>query len=289
MVMIYLAEDKVYKLLEDKVDGFRKQERIEKDANQRKTYDEVFDQLTLMNIYKLIIDKHIDTLDYPISTGKEANVFAGTTPEGDRVAIKIYRVATATYKDFRKYIEGDPRFRNIKGGHRSLVYTWARKEFRNLHRIHNADIRVPKPITYLNNILVMEFIGAEGIGAPMLKDIQLENPQECLDILTEAVESLYKKCQIVHGDISEYNILVPDDDIVIIDVGQSVLLSHPMAPELLLRDINNLDRYFRKYKLRLDCGEIYDNLTAEPIEDDDETDEDKMEMDDMEENGGVSE
>ena len=283
MDMIYLSEDQVYRLLEEKVDGFRKEERIKKDANQRKTYDEVFDQLTLMNIYKLIITRHLDTLDYPISTGKEANVFAGTTPEGKTVAVKIYRVATATYKDFRKYIEGDPRFKNIKSGHRSLVYTWARKEFKNLNRIQNAGIRVPEPITYLNNILVMEFIGIKGTAAPMLKDIILENPQECLDILTDAVKSLYKKCQIVHGDMSEYNILVPDDDIVIIDVGQSVLLTHPMAPEMLERDLRNLERYFRKYKLGLDCAEVYNTLTAEPDEENEEQD------DDMEENGGDSE
>jgi RIO kinase 1 len=281
--MIALAEDKVYKLLEEKVDGFRKEERIEKDANQRKTYDEVFDQLTLMNIYKLIINKQLDTLDFPVSTGKEANVFAGTTPEGKMVAVKIYRVATATYKDFRKYIEGDPRFKNVKGDHRSLVNTWARKEFKNLNRIYDAGIRVPEPITYLNNILIMEFIGSEGRAAPMLKDIILENPQECLDILTETVESLYKKCQIVHGDISEYNVLVPDDDIVIIDVSQSVLLSHPMAPELLERDIKNLERYFRKYRLGLDCHGIYNALVAEPEEDDG----DREEKND--ENGGDSE
>jgi len=262
--MISLADDKVYKLLEERIDGLRKVERTEKDADQRKTYDEVFDQLTLLNIYKLIINKHIDTLDYPISTGKEANVFAGTTPEGEKVAVKIYRVATATYKDFRKYIEGDPRFKNVKGDHRSMVNTWARKEYKNLRRIYEAGIRVPRPFTQLNNILIMEFIGSDTLAAPMLKDIILENPEECLDILIETVESLYTKCKIVHGDISEYNVLVPDDDIVIIDVGQSVLLSHPMAKELLERDIKNLERYFRRYKLTLDCKEIFNNLVSPP-------------------------
>lgn len=251
-----LVEDKVYKILETRIDGLKKEERVERDADQRKTYDEVFDQITLMNIYKLIIGKNLDTLDHPISTGKEANVFHGTTPEGGAVAVKIYRVATATYRDFRKYIEGDPRFRGIKTDHRSLVYTWSRKEFKNLQRMTDHGVRVPRPYTYNHNILIMEFIGDEKGAAPMLKDITLENPEECLDMIIDSMTTLYGKCRLVHGDMSEYNILIPDNDVVIIDVGQSVVLDHPMAEELLVRDVNNLKRYFRKYGLKLDTDEV---------------------------------
>ncbi|UCH88945.1 MAG: serine protein kinase RIO [Thermoplasmata archaeon] len=261
-----MVSEKVYKLLESRIDGLKKEERVERDADQRKTYDEVFDQATLMNIYKLIIDKHLDTLDFPISTGKEANVFKGTTPEGESVAVKIYRIATATYKHFKKYIEGDPRFRNVKGDHRSQVYTWAQKEFKNLKRMCAAEVRVPEPVTYIKNILVMEYIGTEEGAAPMLKDIELENPQECFDILVNAIEILYNKGRLVHGDFSEYNILVPDDDIVLIDVGQSVLLEHPMAQEMIERDIKNLVRYFEKYKLKTDIAEIRAKILKDDLQ-----------------------
>jgi RIO kinase 1 len=257
-----LVSEKVYKILESKIDGLKKEERVEKDADQRKTYDEVFDQLTLMNVYKLIINKVLDTLDFPVSTGKEANVFKGTTPEGRPVAVKIYRVATATYKHFRKYIDGDPRFRNVRGDHRTQVYTWARKEYKNLLRMRDSEVRVPEPVDYHNNILVMEFIGNEGGAAPMLREIEIENPEDCMEFLIDAIDKLYNSCRIVHGDLSEYNILIPDDDIVIIDVGQSVLLDHPMAEELLDRDIKNLVRYFKKYGISGDYTQIMDRIKS---------------------------
>jgi RIO kinase 1 len=258
-----LVSEKVYQLLLTKIDGLKKEERVEKDADQRKTYDEVFDQITLMNIYKLITDKHLDTLDFPISTGKEANVFHGTTHEGKGVAVKIYRVATATYKNLRRYIEGDPRFRSSKGDHRSLVYTWARKEYKNLKRMRNGEVSVPVPVTYRNNILVMEFIGTGKVAAPMLKDVGIENPEECFEILIDAIKTLYQKCRMVHGDLSEYNVLIPDDDITIIDVGQSVLVEHPMAHELLVRDVSNIVRYFKKYGVKGNSSKILKELQSE--------------------------
>ncbi|MFA5862089.1 MAG: RIO1 family regulatory kinase/ATPase, partial [Candidatus Thermoplasmatota archaeon] len=105
-----------------------------KDADDRKTLDEVFDQQTLLILYKFISNGYIETLDYPISTGKEANVFHATTPQGDAVAVKIFRTNTATFRSFMTYIAGDPRFGHVRPNRRDIVYVWAQKEYKNLQR-----------------------------------------------------------------------------------------------------------------------------------------------------------
>ena len=82
-------------------------------GSDRKTQDEVFDKTTLRTLEKFISDGVIDILDFPISTGKEGNVFRGVTPDKKYVAIKIYRTSTATFKHISQYIIGDPRFKSM--------------------------------------------------------------------------------------------------------------------------------------------------------------------------------
>jgi RIO kinase 1 len=241
----------------------RKFERREKDADNRKTYDEVFDRATLMVIYKLITDKILSSVDYPVSTGKEANIFKGTTPEGEAVAIKIYRLATATFKNIIRYIDGDTRFKNIRRDRRSLIYAWAKKEFRNLQRMMEVGVRVPKPIISRKNILVMEFIGDNVLPAPELRQVKIPRPATYFKWIISQLKTLYSKAGLVHGDLSEYNILVDDDELVLIDVGQSLLLDHPLSNELLIHDVRNISHYFkRQYKIRTDPEKILDEIIA---------------------------
>ena len=241
----------------------KKLERRERDADNRKTYDEVFDRATLMIIYKLITDGVLSSVDYPISSGKEANIFKGTTPEGDAVAIKIYRLATATFKNIIRYIDGDPRFTNIRRDHRSLIYNWSKKEFRNLQRMAEADICVPKPIVHRKNILIMEFIGENGYPAPELRQVRISRPAAKFKSIIQQIKVLYSKAGLVHGDLSEYNILVSDTNLVLIDVGQSVLSDHPRAEELMRNDINNISRYFIKtYRVKINPDRIIDEILS---------------------------
>jgi RIO kinase 1 len=252
-----LSKYKSKDIFEIDLDIPRKYERRERDADDRKTYDEVFDRATLMVIYKLITEKVITSVDYPISTGKEANIFKGTTPNGDAVALKIYRLATATFKNIIKYIDGDIRFKNIRRDHRSLIYAWSKKEFKNLQRMAKFDVRVPKPVTVRKNILVMEFIGDDSYPAPELRSISIKRPATKLKIILNYVKKLYTDAGLVHGDLSEYNILVMDDELVIIDVGQSLLNDHPLSEELLKNDIKNIVYYFKKnYKVKSDPAKI---------------------------------
>ena len=101
----------------------------------RRVFDQVFDRLTLMSLYKLMKTGVIDTLDYPIARGKEAHVFHGTNIDGKSVAVKIFHTSNAVFKNLVQYIEGDPRFGGLRRRHRDLVDIWVRKEHRNLSRL----------------------------------------------------------------------------------------------------------------------------------------------------------
>ncbi len=250
-----MIDEKKLRLLESRIDGWRI--RI-KDTDQVKIYDEVFDQKTLMAIYKLINDGIVSTIDYPVSTGKEGNVFHGTTSRG-AVAVKIYRVSNATFRNISKYILGDPRFKGLKGNRRKLICAWATKEYKNLERMARTGTRVPAPIAVHENILVMNYIGDETMPAPLLRNVKLEDPEAFLQDVIDNLRCIHK-AELVHGDISEYNILIWDGRSHIIDVGQAVPMDHRQAEEWLLRDVENVARYFRKIGCDVTPGAVMDQL-----------------------------
>lgn len=223
-----------------------------KDSDDRKTYDEVFDKENLMRIYKLFTDGVIDQVDFPISTGKEGNVFRAITPDGGFLALKIYRTSTATFKEMAKYVLGDPRFKGVTRNRRKMILAWASKEFRNLQRFEDVGVRVPSPVTCHKNLVVMEYIGTESSPAPPMRSVALEDPEGMARKLLGYVRTAYQEAELVHGDLSEFNVLMDGDEPVIIDVGQAVLLEHPLAEELLVRDVRNMARYFGKYGVIVD-------------------------------------
>ncbi|HUR69648.1 MAG TPA: serine protein kinase RIO [Candidatus Thermoplasmatota archaeon] len=221
-----------------------------KSDEDRKTLDEVFDKNTLLILFKFISNGYIETLDYPISTGKEGNVFHATTPQGESVAVKIYRTNTATFRSFMTYIEGDPRFGHVKPNRRDIVYVWAQKEYKNLQRYFEAGVRVPNPIAWRQNVLIMEFIGRDRTPAPRLRDVPFASAEEGYETVCAQYRLGADAGGLIHGDFSEFNILNVDDEPVVIDVAQSVLSRHPMARDLIVRDAKNLAAYFRRQGLK---------------------------------------
>jgi RIO kinase 1 len=246
-----MVDDKKLRRMDSKIDSWRM--RV-KDADDRKTLDEVFDRETLLSVYKMFKDGIIDTVEFPISTGKEGNVFLCSGPDGS-VALKVYRVSTSTFKHISKYIVGDPRFRGVQKNRKKVINMWARKEYRNLERMTSGGVRVPKALACHNNMIAMEYIGTEEMPAPLLKDVFLDSPDEIFD---DIVENLRKIVDVglVHGDLSEYNILMDGDVPVIIDVGQGVPLEHSMAEEWLQRDIENITRYFVKLGIDAEIEDV---------------------------------
>lgn len=250
-----LLDDKWLKKLDRQT-----QEILDRLVQNRKTFGEVFDKQTLLLLGKLISDKIIDQVDFPISTGKEANVFRGTTPDKTFVAIKIYRTATMTFKHIASYIEGDPRFQYGYKNRRDIIEEWARKEYRNLALLQQAKVRAPQPIKCIHNILIMGYIGDAIQAAPMLKDVLLSNPQKIYDEIMMFIKRMYKK-QVVHADLSAFNVLMFRQKPYIIDVGQGVLLDHPASMVFLKRDIHNICTYFKKFGIDSNEQHIFENLT----------------------------
>ena len=222
------------------------QKRI-KDSDDRKVSSEIFDKATLQVLYKLANQGYLDVLNGAISTGKEANVLKGIKDDGSIVAVKIYRIATSDFKKMQYYIAGDPRFNVRSSNKRQLINNWVNKEYRNLTRLKDAGVNVPEAITSLNNVLIIEFIGDEdGNPAPTVKNLPPEDPVDFYEKLVVQMDNFINKANLIHGDLSSYNILNYDEEPVIIDVSQSVVKDHIIARELLERDIKNISFEFSK-------------------------------------------
>ncbi len=235
-----------------------------KDKDLYETVEEVFDTETVLAVYHLMRRRIFDKLYGVISSGKEARVYWARKDDTD-LAVKIYLTSTAEFKKgMLKYILGDPRFENIsRRSTKQLIYAWTRKEFRNLKRLYNVGVRVPKPIAVYKNILVMEFIGDDGMRAPLLKEIgpqlELDEAHKLLDIILKYIRTGYCKAKLVHADLSEYNIMLYNNEPIIIDVSQALDINHPNAQEFLLHDISTILKFFEKIGLKTpSVKEVYD-------------------------------
>ncbi|MEF8779124.1 MAG: serine/threonine-protein kinase Rio1 [Haloferacaceae archaeon] len=254
-------------------DEFRK--RI-KNTEQFKVEGDVFDEATLAAIYKLVQDGYVEAFGGPISTGKEANVYEalGETRE---VAIKVYRINTSNFRQMRDYLEGDPRFEGIGGDKKEVVIAWTRKEFANLERARRAGVRVPEPIAVERNVLVMELVGLVEERARRLAEVHVENPRTAYEVVREYMRRLHA-AGLVHGDLSEYNLIVHDGELVVIDMGQAVTVHHPNAREFLERDCRNVANFFSRQGLEVTDEELFAFVTeVEPEPSGDPGDEDAPE------------
>jgi RIO kinase 1 len=245
-----MDENKKMRGLDKRIDDYRS--KI-KDSNDLKLESGVFDVPTLKTLYTMANKGIITAFGGVVSTGKEADVFHAIGENGREMAVKIYRISTSDFQSMENYLIGDPRFSNIRGTKKDIVFAWTKKEHRNLERAREAGIKAPEPYTSERNILVMEFIGKDGVSAPRLKDVKPAEPQRIYDTVAQYMRLLYQKAKLVHGDLSEYNVLLYEDEPVIIDMGQAVMLDHPMSREFLARDVKNVVRYFKK--LGVDCSE----------------------------------
>ncbi|MEA3378765.1 MAG: serine protein kinase RIO [Nanoarchaeota archaeon] len=217
-----------------------------------KAYENVFDDSTLRAIYKLSCQKYFDELKGTVKIGKEANVFFALKGN-KKVIVKIYR-KSSNFKKMFFYMASDPRFAGLKRNKMNIIQTWAKKEYRNLMKARSAGIKVPSPHVAYKNMVVMDFIGNGGPAKQLNKQKPLE-PQKFYEKLIKSLKDLYHKANLVHADISEFNILNLDEEPIMIDFSHAVTLKYPNAKGLLERDIKNLVRFFNKQGLRLNAEE----------------------------------
>jgi RIO kinase 1 len=237
---------------------FLLQNLVPEEETQR-IFDKVFDKTAIETLHYLAHKGYFNKVEFVISTGKEAHVFRAVDASENFRAVKIYKIETSDFNNMAKYLEGDMRFKKTKQNKRSLVFSWTRKEFRNLEALNTAGIPVPLPIASKNNVLVMEFIGNNGEAAKTIK----ENPVEIEKFFDFAVDSLAKmlfRAELVHSDFSEYNVLNNRGKPILIDCGQAVLTSHPNARDFWQRDLKNIANYLSKNGLKKTSAEIEEKV-----------------------------
>ncbi|MFB6096339.1 MAG: serine/threonine-protein kinase Rio1 [Haloferacaceae archaeon] len=238
-----------------------------KDADQFKVEQSVFDDATLAAVYKLVQDGYIDAFGGPISTGKEANVYEALGGEGVDVAVKIYRINASNFRQMREYLEGDPRFEGIGSDKKETVLAWTRKEFANLERARKAGVRVPEPIAVERNVLVMELVGLVEDRARRLAEVDVENPQTAYEVVREYMRRLYA-AGLIHGDLSEYNLIVHEGELFVIDLGQALTVHHPNAEEYLRRDCRNVASFFSRQGLDVSADDLRAFVTDPDVDSD---------------------
>lgn len=234
------SEDRYLRLLEPY------QKRV-KGVEDRKVFDQFFDKRTLLNIYEMMNDGVIATIDFPIATGKEGGVFKCTSSDGKQVALKIYRISNSTFRSLSAYIAGDERFRGITGNFAKTISMWVQREYVNLERYTQFKLPVPTPVARRENLLAMQYLGTEDGPSPLLKDYPLsaEKAVEFHAVLLDFIMRGFREAGLVHSDLSQYNVIVHEDKPYVIDCSQGVTVRHPNAIEFVKRDLNNVNRFFR--------------------------------------------
>lgn len=207
---------------------------------------------TPKGLQPLLDDGVLDEVLRPLKSGKEASVYV-VRAGADVLCAKVYKdmaqrsfQARVQYQEGRKF-RGSRQARAIgkatKFGRREQEAEWKNAEVDALYRLAAAGVRVPRPRGYFHGVLLMELVTDEhGDSAPRLGEVDL-TPQQAqahhAALMRDVVRML---CQgLIHGDLSEYNVLVAHDGVVIIDLPQVVnAAGNNAARAMLLRDVHNL-------------------------------------------------
>ena len=236
--------DESRKMEEKMLRSERDNRYLRKDSDQRKVMEEVFDRATLLALEEMVARKDLRDLNGVVASGKEARVYYGVDQREVPVAVKIYLTSSSDFRKRMGYIAGDRRFGKLPSGSREIIYLWTRKEFKNLQLADSAGVRVPRPIAFHKNIIVMEYIGVPPQPAPTFAETEVDDDD--YDWTFETIGVLHKKAGLVHADLSEFNVFKNGKEQILFDMGSAVLVSHPQAEEFLRRDVANMVRFFRK-------------------------------------------
>ncbi|MFT5527612.1 MAG: RIO kinase 1 [Pirellulaceae bacterium] len=223
-------------------------------------------------IQPLIDDGLVDEVLRSLMSGKEAQVYLVRCGQEIRCA-KVYKdVAARSFKKSVQYQEGR-KLRNTrrqramgkrsKYGRDQQEVVWQRAEADALYLLAEAGVRVPKPYGCFDGVLLMELItGEDGDVAPRLNDITMSADQALRDHARVMVFVLRMLCVgLVHGDLSEFNVLQNEEGPVIIDLPQAVnAAGNNNAKSMLLRDVSNITQYYAQF-----APELAETYYAEEI------------------------
>lgn len=230
----------------------------------------------------LISNCSIEQLNGVIGHGKESTIFHATGRDIDDVpnqdiAIKIYKsdlnVAFKTRDSYNKSKCPTYKFDKPKSKNDSLN-KWAERGYKNLKSMRKANINCPDPILLRKHVLIMSYLGDESsIPSPTLKDATLDTAQlrQSYDQVIEIMRQMYRTCDLIHGDLSEYNLLWHKNQVYVIDVSQSMSSSHPSANRFLYRDCKNILAFYERFNLNdiLDVKSLFTDITGKSLDDKD--------------------
>ncbi|KFC78736.1 PA4780 family RIO1-like protein kinase [Buttiauxella agrestis] len=214
-------------------------------------------------IQPLVDDGLIDDVLQRLKSGKEADVY--TVLCGDKIqCAKVYKEATQrSFKQAVQYQEGR-KVRNSRNaramqkgskfGRKQQEETWQTAEVEALFRLANAGVRVPQPYLCIDGVLLMELVtDADGAVAPRLSDVTLDEETAIADFNTMIGNIVRMLCAgLVHGDLSEFNVLLDADGPVIIDLPQAVdAAANNHAESMFERDVNNITEYYGQFAPQL--------------------------------------
>ena len=214
---------------------------------------------TPKSLEPLVLDGLVDEVIRPLKSGKEAAVYV-VLSEGQVRCAKVYKEANkrgfhkqSLYQEGRKVrnsLQARAMAKNSSFGRKQQEEVWQNAEVDALYRLAAVGVRVPKPYNFVEGVLLMELVTDEhGSAAPRLNDLVLSHDQ-ALEyhgiLISEVVKMLC--AGIVHGDLSEFNVLVDADGPVIIDLPQAVdAAANNNASIMLERDVNNMTAYFGRF------------------------------------------
>ncbi len=214
---------------------------------------------TPIRLQSLMDDGLIDEVVSQLMSGKEAQVYVVRCGQTERCA-KIYKEADKrSFKQAAQYQEGrkvrnsrDARAmgRKSKYGQRGHEDAWLNAEVDALRRLGQAGVRVPKTHGFIDGVLLMDMItDADGAVAPRLNDVEL-TAEQAREFHARIMDDVVKMlcAGLIHGDLSEFNVLMAGDGPVIIDLPQAVNASgNNSAASMLMRDVENMTRYFGRF------------------------------------------
>ena len=215
----------------------------------------------------LVHDGLIDAVLRPLMSGKEASVLL-VESGGVVCCAKVYKEASKrSFKQRADYQEGrgvrnSRRARAMakrsKYGKAELEDAWQNTEVDTIYALHRAGVRVPKPYLFSDGVLLMELIaGSDGLPAPRLNDVRL-SPTRAREYHAFMIQQVVRMLcgGLIHGDLSEYNVLLGPEGPVIIDFPQAVnAAANQNAKRMLLRDVNNMRAYFGRFARELKATE----------------------------------
>ena len=225
-------------------------------------------------LQSLIEEGLIDTVVLQLMSGKEAAVYVVRSGE-DTLCAKVYK--EATHRSFRQAVDytenrktkhsrqARAMAKGTKFGRQSQEAAWQSAEVDALYRLAAAGVRVPAPHNFMDGVLLMELVTDEhGEAAPRLNDVMFTPEQARAHHAMLLLQVVRMLCAgVVHGDLSEFNILLGANGPVIIDLPQAVdAAGNNHAQRMLLRDVVNLRDFFGRFApelLHTDFGpEIWD-------------------------------